>query len=273
MRGGWRRSTAKARGAPSSNGPIGLCRGRTLAALIALWFGTVASDARAAGLVADLSSHLIAITTAFSGTDVLLFGATDEPGAAVAVVIRGPAEETLVRRKSRVGPVWLNTDGLAFEGVPSFYAVAASGPLEEIATPDELRRQGIGVDHLDLVPLEAEKRTPGEIGAFRAALIRNKQKAELYSSEVAPIRFIGQSLFRSTIAFPANVPPGNYQVQVFELRDKVVVGAQRTVLIVSKVGVEAEIFDVARNRPALYGLASILIAVCAGWTASAVFKK
>ena len=90
---------------------------------------------------------------------------------------------------------------------------------------------------------------------------------------MAPIRFIGQSLFSSTIAFPANVPPGNYQVQVFELRDKVVVGAQRTVLIVSKVGVEAEIFDVARNRPALYGLASILIAVCAGWTASAVFKK
>src|SRR3546814_10410317 len=31
-------------------------------------------------LITDLSSHLIAITSNFTGTDLLLFGAIDEPG-------------------------------------------------------------------------------------------------------------------------------------------------------------------------------------------------
>ena len=35
---------------------------------------------KAEPLVADLSNHLIAITTGFTGAQVLLFGATDGPG-------------------------------------------------------------------------------------------------------------------------------------------------------------------------------------------------
>ena len=45
--------------------------------------------ARAEGLVADLTSHLIAITTGFTGASVVLFGATDGPGN-VIVAVRGP---------------------------------------------------------------------------------------------------------------------------------------------------------------------------------------
>ena len=44
------------------------------------------SPARAEPLIADLSNHLIAITTGFTGTDVLLFGATDGPGDIIALV-------------------------------------------------------------------------------------------------------------------------------------------------------------------------------------------
>ena len=47
------------------------------------------SAAPAEGLVADLTSHLIAITTGFTGASVVLFGATDGPGD-VIVAVRGP---------------------------------------------------------------------------------------------------------------------------------------------------------------------------------------
>ncbi len=47
---------------------------------LALLAWAVAGPARAAPLIADLSKHLVAITTGFAGTDVLLFGAIEDPG-------------------------------------------------------------------------------------------------------------------------------------------------------------------------------------------------
>ena len=57
-------------------------RASLVALAVLAWFGSVAGArfAIAASLVADLSSHLIAITTGFTGTEVLLFGAKEGPG-------------------------------------------------------------------------------------------------------------------------------------------------------------------------------------------------
>jgi len=248
-------------------------RGLGLAGLLALLLVLPAPAARASGFIADLSHHLIAITTAFTGSNVLLFGALDEPGGDVVVVVRGPETTATVRRKNRVGPVWLNTQEVSFGNVPAFYAVAASGPLPEIMAADERSRFRIGTGNIVLAPLGDTAVTAAEQAAFREALVRNKAREELYALDVAPVRFLGDKLFRTTLSFPANVPPGNYQVEVLQLRDGAVVGAQTSVLVISKVGLEAEIYDAARQSPAIYGLVSVIIAIGAGWTAGAVFKK
>src|SRR6516164_11463525 len=93
-----------------------------------------APPARAQGLVADLTSHLIAITTGFTGASVVLFGATDGPGD-VIVAVRGPEREMTVRRKNRVAGIWVNTQQVTFSNLPSFYAVAASRPITDILSP------------------------------------------------------------------------------------------------------------------------------------------
>lgn len=232
-----------------------------------------ASTARASGFIADLSNHLIAITTAFTGSNVLLFGAMDEPGGDVVVVVRGPETTATVRRKSRIGPVWLNTDELTFAGAPAFYAVAASRPLAEMMTDDERERFRIGIDQLGLRVESQAGRSADELASFREALVRNKARDDLYSIDVGQVRFLGDRLFRTTLSFPANVPPGSYQIEVLQVRDGLVVGAQTSVLVISKVGLEAEIFDAARANPAIYGLISVVLAIGAGWTAGALFKK
>ncbi len=244
-----------------------------LALLVSVLISLPGGQTRASGFIADLSHHLIAITTAFTGSNVLLFGALDEPGGDVVVVVRGPETETVVRRKNRIGFVWLNTDELSFADVPSFYAVAASAPLDDIVDPDEQRRFRIGVDHLGLQPEAAGDRPADQIDEFRKALVRNKEKERLYAAETVPVRFLGDKLFRTTLGFPANVPPGNYQIEVLQLRDGFVVGAQTSVLVISKVGLEAEIYDAARTQPAIYGLASVILAIGAGWAAGVFFRK
>ena len=55
--------------------------------------------AQESALVADLSQHLVAITTGFAGTDVLLFGATEGEGE-VVVIVRGPDRPVTMHRKS-----------------------------------------------------------------------------------------------------------------------------------------------------------------------------
>ena len=176
-------------------------------------------------------------------------------------------------RKSEVGPIWINTRAVEFKGVPSFYALAASAPLAELASPGVLARHELGAENLKLAPVAAEGLDPSALAGFRAALIRVKQRAGLFSSEPGTVSFLGDTLFRTRVTFPANVPPGIYQVQVFQFADGEVVGAQSSTLEVAKMGVEATLFDFAVSRPALYALASIALALVAGWSANALFRR
>jgi uncharacterized protein (TIGR02186 family) len=114
---------------------------------------------------------------------------------------------------------------------------------------------------------------PQEVESFRAALIRNKQKAKLYSAKPEPISFLGNRLFRTDMYFPANAPVGTYIVRVFLVHDGEVVGANITPLVVSKIGFEAGVFDFAHRHSLAYGVLAILIAVVAGWSASVAFHK
>ncbi len=244
----------------------------TLAAIL-VGFDRLSSEARAQGLIADLSHHLVAITTGFVGSNVLLFGAVDEPGSAVAVVVKGPSSTASVWRKDRIGPIWINRREVQFKDVPEYYAVATSLPLEELTDAIQLKRHEIGVENLRL-PHVLDSLDPEEdLDAFREAFIRNKERDGLYAREPSTVRFLGDRLFRTTITLPANVPPGSYFVETFEIQNQIVMHAQTTVLTVSKVGMEAEIYSLANDRAALYGVISIALAVTAGWTASAIFRR
>lgn len=240
-----------------------------LAATLAVAF---AMSARAQQLVADLSSHLIAISTGFTGTEVVLFGATDGPGD-VAVVVTGPRVPVTVRRKHRVVGVWINGSSAVFPQTPSFYMVATSRPLDQLADRAMLERHQIGLAHLPLEMEVAASLAPSRAREFREALIRNKQKLGLYGTDAGPVTFLGERLFRTNLYFPANVPTGLYRVEVFLIQGGEVVSAQTTPLVVSKVGFSAEVFEFASGQPVAYGIVAIIGALAGGWIAAAAFRK
>ncbi|WP_255448499.1 TIGR02186 family protein [Telmatospirillum sp. J64-1] len=221
-------------------------------------------------LVADLSRHLVPITTGFAGTEVLLFGAVDEPGD-IVMVVRGPTHEPVVRRLARISGIWVTRSQIRVGNVPSFYRVASTAPLETVASPSVLQRHQIGLANLDFT---IERTDSGaEPQEYHDALIRLKQKEGLFNAEVQPIDVLGNRLFRSTVYFPANVPVGTYSVEVYLLRDGQVVSAQTTPLIISKIGLGADVYDFAHQQSAAYGLIAILLAVASGWLAAVAFKK
>jgi len=254
-------------------------RGWRLALLLPLAALGLALPGRASAqaLVADLNNHLVAITTGFTGTSVVLFGATDGSGD-VIVVVRGPERDVTVRRKSKVAEVWVNTRQMSFQGVPSYYSIAAGSPgrkdtppLDEIAPPAIRQLHQIGLENLRI---GTESSLPAkDIDEFRTALLRNEARAGLYPPGVGQVRFLGDKLFRTDIRFPANVPTGTYLVQVFLVRDKAVVAGQTTPLVISELGVDAEVHDFADRYALVYGLVAITLAALAGWLASLPFRN
>jgi uncharacterized protein (TIGR02186 family) len=244
---------------------------RLLLLLVPLLAGLgVGQRVRAEPLVADLSNHLIAITTGFTGTDLLLFGATDGPGDVVAV-IRGPTGRAIVRRMGRLFGIWVNRDSLDFDEVPSFYAIASSRPLGQLLTAETAQRYGIGLDNLGVQP--PDDAVPAETADMLAALTRIKIRENLFRPEPGKVSFLGGQLFRADFHFPANVPTGSYLVQVLLLRDGKVASAQTTPLIVSKVGVGADVYQFAHRHAAAYGVLAIVIALFAGWMAHLAFRR
>lgn len=240
-----------------------------LGALLAVGIG--AAPLRAAPLVVDISQHLVGIATDFSGSEVLLFGAIDGEGD-VVVIVRGPTRPLVMHRKSRVFGVWVNSATMTFDRAPSFYTIAASRPLEEIAPAPVRARHELGLEHVK-IELPAAKASPNLRQEWREGLIRNQQRLGLYRADVGRVTFLGNQLFRVRFALPANVPTGSYQVLVYLLRQGRVISAQTTPLFVSKVGLEAEVFDFAHRQSALYGIIAILLALVAGWAGNAIFRK
>jgi len=247
-----------------------LSRARATALLLTALLLALARGATAQPLVADLSSHEISITTGFSGTELLLFGATEGEGD-VVVVVRGPAGPATVRRKSRVLGIWINTDSVRFEGVPSFYRVASSRPLDQVGTPGMRQRHQIGVGAVSARPPEGT--SPERLAEFRDGLVRAKLREGLWNDVPGQVSFMGPKLFRTTISFPPNVPTGIYNVEVFLVKDGREIGAQTAPMRVKKTGIGARIYDFAHRHAAAHGLAAVLIALAAGWAASAAFRR
>lgn len=231
------------------------------------------SPALADDLDVDLSKPDVRLDVSFEGADLLLFGAKDLVGD-VIVVVRGPEKPTSIRFKERIAGVWVNTDEVVFDNAPAFYAVAASGPLKDLLPEATLAELQLGTDRLALNASETPAGASHEtVGDFRAGLVRNMQRKNLYTTEPGEIRLVGKQLFRTDLWFPANVTVGDYVIQTYLVRDQVVASSRTTHLQVHKVGIEAQVYDFAHEHALIYGLLAIVVAVVSGWAANAVFKK
>jgi uncharacterized protein (TIGR02186 family) len=245
-------------------------RWAAIAALVAAGLLSPRQACAQAPLIADISSREIAITTGFAGAEVLLFGAIEGRGD-VVVVVRGPRQPVVVRHKDRVAGVWVNAEARTFVGLPQYYRVAATRPLDQIAPHAVLQRYEIGEQNLDFALAPGEP--TAHLERFRAALLREKTAETLFGGDTGTVYVIGGRLFRTTVSFPSSVPTGLYQVEMFLFRDGRLVSRRTTPLVVRKVGLEAEIYGYAHDQAVNYGLIAIAVALMAGWLAGVAFRR
>src|SRR5690606_38768422 len=112
-----------------------------------------------------------------------------------------------------------------------------------------------------------------EEAQFRSAVIRLKKKQRLFQENDDGVTFIGRSLFRGSVAMPANVPTGRYTADVYLFRDGELISKSLSTLEVSKAGFERMVHSLAFNQPLLYGLFAVLVAVLAGLAGWFAFRR
>jgi uncharacterized protein (TIGR02186 family) len=245
---------------------------RLLALLLAL-----ALPAAAEEVVADLSQDRVSISTSFDGSEILVFGAVkreapapSDPPLAVIVTVKGPDEAVVVRRKDRRAGIWVNVEGIEVQRAPSFYAIAASGPLEEVLSQTEDLRWRISTA-MKLRAVGAASMAE-DANAFLEALVRVRRAEGLYARDATPVTLTEETLFSTEIALPSALTEGNYETRIFLTRGGAVIDHFDTTIFVQKVGLERFIYNLAHEQPLAYGLLSLAIAIAAGWMASTVFR-
>lgn len=244
---------------------------------------SAALDPMVEAVQADVSTRNVAVTSSFTGTEIVVFGAVEnskQPSAEsglydVVIVIEGVPNRLTLRRKSRVGGIWLNTTSATFEGVPSYYAIGSTRPLDEIASEATMIGYEIGFDHIRMNPVGSprERLSPSDQREFREALVRLKRKEGLYVQEPYGVAFTGRSLFRATIALPANVSVGPFDTRVYLFRQEKLLSQYTVRLNLERAGVERFIHEFALSHPFWYGIATVMLAVASGLLASTLFAR
>ncbi|MGR3716731.1 MAG: TIGR02186 family protein [Thermohalobaculum sp.] len=253
---------------------------RAVSILVALIWASAtpaAGQAVEETVIAGLSQTHVAITTDFSGSEIFIYGAIKRDAPVpkdwpldVIVAVTGPLEPVIVRKKERKFGIWVNDAGVKVDEAPSLYAVATTGPFRDIISFTDDFRYKVGIENLVHFIGETDDEEFKE--GYPEALVRIRKAKGIYFELIGAVKVTEETLFETRIQLPANLVEGDYRARIFLLRDKTVLDVFEAVIEVRKVGLERWIYTMAQEQSALYGILSILVALTAGWLASAFFR-
>lgn len=204
----------------------------------------------------------------------------------MVVIIRGPETSMRLIRKVQVAGLWLNSRPVVFEGAPGYYMAASSQPLDRITDFSHRRLLGLGLDYISM-DTSRENKVVTRYGVkdvvvnglesdyldWRRAVIRLKQKANLYNDNPLGVRFVDQNLFRAEVTLPSEAPIGEYTAEVWLFRNGQPVSYSERKLTVEKVGFERFVYNAAHRHAWLYGLACVAMSMGMGLLAARLFRR
>jgi uncharacterized protein (TIGR02186 family) len=252
------------------------------ATALVLGLCSTAVPATAEKIVVSLSHHRVAITSSFTGEDLILFGAieADSSGAQVrdtydiVATVVGPRQTFRTRRKERVLGIWVNVDSRRFLNVPSYLSVLANRPFTHITNTETLRKDQIGLDNYLLTQrVGADFADTVRDDPFRAAFVRIENEHGLYNESTAAVSFITPTVFRAAIPLPSAVPTGVYMADIKLYAGGEMVGRTETAFEITKAGFEEFVAEAAREHGLIYGLVTAMLALLTGWFASIMLRR
>jgi len=246
---------------------------RLLISLVILF--PLSGTARAESLISTLSDNAVEITSNFTGERIVVFGAVrgmpaENTDYEVAIVVQGPDQDVVVRRKGRVLGVWANRASHEFAEVPSYYVMHLSENFSTALTPADLVQYRLGVPSLPFVQGAGSDATAER---FATALVDLRSGRGLYAERKSEVEFLAPNVFRTTFFLPSDIPTGEYRVSVYLFRGTAFLAGQTQTLSIVKGGFSQRIARAAFDYPLAYGLICVALAIFTGWFAGVIFKR
>ncbi len=227
-------------------GQMGLCRRKGVAlpvvALVMLLCIGAAGPARAdTGMLLVLGEERVRAGPHFAGGQVGLFGLAPED-TQIYLVARGPEKRVPVDRHSGGGAGPLTVEAVVVVGLPGFYQILSSAPLEDLP-PALLWETGIAPDYRTLQTAASawggegpESRVePREAEIFARNLFRIYEKRGLYGVREGSVVRHGPA-FYGRLVLPPDVPAGRIEVRAYAVRDGVPVAEAAAGFAVERTG-------------------------------------
>lgn len=221
-----------------------------------------------AALDVDISEPDLQITTGFDGDTLTLFGTT-KPKGDIILLLKGPEKETVLRRKVDVVGLWIQAKSISFEDVPGYYHIASSKPVDDIAPPETLKELKLGLNSLTF---PADEDTSA-VATFQEALIQNMQIKGLFSLTPDAVEYINDTLFKTRIHMPANVPLGDYTIEAFLFRNGKLIDREIKPFTVAQTGLTGDISHFSHEKPFFYGVFVVFLALLAGFSATILLRR
>ncbi len=238
--------------------------------LLIICLNLFTNQLQAKPIIADVSSNEILIDTSFTGQKLFLFGARNVAGD-IVIVVRGPKNNYIVRKKEEFFGVWLNRKQMKFSDIYGFYAIYSSADPDKLSNPELLRNLNLGFNNLPL-SYKGEAHLE-DIELFKGAILEKHLSDALYLENYQEIELMGDTLFKTHLNFTKKIPHGSYNIELYLIRDNNLIATETIPIQVRTTGFESFVHHAAHQHKILYGIFCVLAALMAGWVASRIFWK
>lgn len=229
----------------------------------------------ASAMTAKTNHSDIKIGLTYHGSTVSVSGLAD-PNVDLIMKISGEDATEKLMRKDKAAGMWMNVEEITLDHVSEVYYLRSTKDPETLLSAEQRNQYVIGYpalrDKIDLKPAKSPEQRAKLLDDF----IKYKQEGKLYSESLGNVDIkpedSGESYY-TVFDWPYQAPPGQYQVDVYAVRDGQVIDTAQSQVTVEQDGTIKFLSDMAQNNGAVYGLAAVGVSVTAGFGVGVVFKS
>jgi uncharacterized protein (TIGR02186 family) len=219
----------------------------------------------------DISENNIKIETNFIGKEVIIFGILNDDHETI-LTIKGPEKNAVIQKKERILGFWFNTKKIIYNKIPSIFFIASSNNIKDILPTSSIIKNELSFNYL-LENKTSQRNFISDVSleAWKNNFVRIKKSKNLFKEY--SIEKIDNKLFQTRVFFPAKSIPGEYKVNVYQIKNNLILDNKERIITLKKSGIGNHIYNFAHNNAAAYGLFAIIFAVLSGFLAATLFRR
>jgi uncharacterized protein (TIGR02186 family) len=219
----------------------------------------------------DISEENIKIETNFIGKEVIIFGILNDDQDTI-ITIKGPEKNAVIQKKERILGFWFNTKKIIYNKIPSIFFIASSNDIKDILPTSSIIKEELSFKYL-LENKTSKRNFISDISleTWKDNFVRIKKSKNLFKEY--NIEKIDNKLFQTRVFFPTKSIPGEYKVNVYQIKNNLILNNKEKIITLKKSGIGNQIYNFAHMNAAAYGLFAIIFAILSGFLAATLFRR